>query len=174
MSALFLVRHGRSDVRREHAAQDWGIDPDGYVDIAALADSGRLPATATWFSSPEPKAITTARLLHPGTLRVVPGLAEQRRGTHWFEQPDDLEDAVRRAFENPEQSAAPGWEPISRTRNRLLPAVHRILDEATGEVVLVGHGTAWSLVAADLTGQPPDLDAWGRLETPDVWRLDLP
>ena len=36
------------------------------------------------------------------------------------------------------------------------------------DVVLVGHGTAWTLVVADLTGQPPDLDRWESLAMPDL------
>ncbi len=36
------------------------------------------------------------------------------------------------------------------------------------DVVLVGHGTAWTLVVADLTGEPPDLDRWSALAMPDL------
>jgi len=41
-------------------------------------------------------------------------------------------------------------------------------------MVLVGHGTAWTLVAADLTGAAPDLDAWAALRMPDVWEVGWP
>jgi broad specificity phosphatase PhoE len=48
-------------------------------------------------------------------------------------------------------------------------AVEGILDQHPGhDVVLVGHGTAWTLVRSALTGEPPDLDAWVRLSLPDV------
>jgi hypothetical protein len=39
--------------------------------------------------------------------------------------------------------------------------------------VLVGHGTAWTLVAADLTGQPPDLERWTSLAMPDVIPVEV-
>ncbi len=52
---------------------------------------------------------------------------------------------------------------------RLVPAVRRILDVHGGDaVVLVGHGTAWTLLAAELTGEPPDLERWRSLGMPDV------
>jgi hypothetical protein len=35
-------------------------------------------------------------------------------------------------------------------------------------VVLVGHGTAWTLLASELTGRPPDLARWAALRLPDV------
>jgi broad specificity phosphatase PhoE len=51
--------------------------------------------------------------------------------------------------------------------------VGRILAECPdGPVVLVGHGTAWTMLAAELTGAPPDLEAWAALAMPDVWVLD--
>jgi hypothetical protein len=35
-------------------------------------------------------------------------------------------------------------------------------------VVLVGHGTAWTLVRSAVTWEPLDLDWWARLWMPDV------
>ena len=67
---------------------------------------------------------------------------------------DDFADRVRAAFADPATPAAPGWEPLEATRERLLPAVRRILDvHGDDDVVLVGHGTAWTLLVAALTGQ---------------------
>ena len=34
----------------------------------------------------------------------------------------------------------------------------------TDNVVLVGHGTAWTLLVSELTGRPPDLTAWRNLK----------
>lgn len=42
------------------------------------------------------------------------------------------------------------------------------------DLVLVGHGTAWTLLLAELTGSAPDLDAWAALRMPDVWEVDRP
>ena len=52
-------------------------------------------------------------------------------------------------------------------------AVRRVLEvHGDEDVVLVGHGTAWTLVVADLTGRPPDLERWAALEMPDLISLD--
>jgi broad specificity phosphatase PhoE len=54
-------------------------------------------------------------------------------------------------------------------RDRVVPAVRRVLDVHAGEdVVLVGHGTAWTVLVAALTDTPPDIDRWERLATPDL------
>jgi broad specificity phosphatase PhoE len=64
---------------------------------------------------------------------------------------------------------------LALTRDRLLPAVRRILDtHPDTDVALAGHGTAWTLLVAELTGAAPDLEAWAALRMPDVWTVTLP
>ena len=41
------------------------------------------------------------------------------------------------------------------------------------DVVLVGHGAAWTMLVSELTGRPPDLDRWATLRMPDVIALDV-
>ncbi|MEO5708347.1 MAG: histidine phosphatase family protein [Nocardioidaceae bacterium] len=168
---LHLVRHGRPLLDPDAAADTWPLDPAGLADVDALRASGRLPADADWFSSPEPKARETAARLTDRPVTVVDDLGEQRRGAHWFDSAESFGAAVRTAFERPDDSAAPGWEPLTRTRARVLAAVRLLVSEHPGDLVLVGHGTAWTVLVAELTGRPPDLASWARLEMPDVWTV---
>ncbi|HEX3221608.1 MAG TPA: histidine phosphatase family protein [Nocardioides sp.] len=150
------------------------MDPDGYAAIEALRTSGRLPVAATWFSSPERKARETAARLTDEPVAVVDDLAEQRREARWFATAEELRDVVRAAFARPDVAAVPEW-PLSVTRERVVAAVHRLRAAHPGDLVLVGHGTAWTVLAAALTGAPPDLDAWARLAMPDLWVVeDMP
>ena len=124
MPRLFLVRHGRPAIAVDAPPETCGLDPAGFPDIDALAASGRLPERASWFSSPEPKAVETGRRL---------------------------------------------------TSTPVVPAVRRILaDHEEDDVVLVGHGTALTLLVSELTGREPDLEAWAALEMPDVWVISRP
>jgi broad specificity phosphatase PhoE len=51
----------------------------------------------------------------------------------------------------------------------VVSAVGAILDQNPHrDVVLVGHGTAWTLVRSAMTGDPPALDRWARLSLADV------
>lgn len=165
MTALLLVRHGRPLIDRDRPADEWELDPAYADDVRALRS--RLPAHAAWFSSPEPKALATARLLTDEPVEVVDDLREhERRSTDWLA---DFESVVRRAFEHPEVPAYDGWEPLARTRERVVRAVDGIRDQHPGhDIVLVGHGTSWTLVRAELTGRPPDLEWWSRLSLPDL------
>ncbi len=171
--ALYLVRHGRPLVDTSVPAHSWDLDPQGYDDIWALRESGRLPARAAWFSSPEPKAIGTAALLTDAEVGVIDDLAEHRReSTDWI---PDFDDTVRRAFAEPDLAAYDGWEPLAGCRRRVVAAVRPVLATlGDDDVVLVGHGTAWTVLVADLMGAEPDLEAWRALAMPDLIRLEGP
>jgi broad specificity phosphatase PhoE len=165
--ALHLVRHGRPLVVRGVPPHEWELDPAAYDEIWELRTSGRLPAHAAWFSSPEPKALATAELLTDGEVGVLDGLREHvRETTEWIA---DFDDAVRRAFAVPDAVAVPGWEPLAACRDRVVAAVEGIRAAYGDEdVVLVGHGTAWTVLAAALTGAEPDIDRWRALKMPDL------
>jgi broad specificity phosphatase PhoE len=162
---LYLVRHGRPQIDRSRPAQEWNLDPAYDDDVRALRS--RLPSVARWFSSPEPKAFMTARLLTEEPIEVVADLREhERHTTDWM---DDFTQVVRRAFAEPDVPAYDGWVPIAQTRRRVVRAVREIVARpGDDDLVLVGHGTAWTCLVSALTGTPPDLDAWARLGMPDV------
>ena len=165
--ALYLVRHGRPAARPGTPPHEWELDPAGFDDVWALRESGRLPARATWFCSPEPKAIGTAQLLTESDVGVLDELREHVRMTG--DRIEDFAGTVRRAFDHPDVPAYDGWEPLAACRARVVPAVRRVLDVHAGEdVVLVGHGTAWTVLVAELTGAAPDLERWATLGLPDL------
>jgi broad specificity phosphatase PhoE len=162
---LYLVRHGRPVIDRAVPAHEWLLDPAYADDVRALRP--RLPDHAAWYSSPEPKALATGRLLTDGPLEVLDDLREhERHSTEWVV---DFAAVVRRAFERPDLPAYAGWEPLAATRARVVATVEAILERhPDGAVVLVGHGTAWTLLRAAATGSEPDLEWWARLSMPDV------
>jgi broad specificity phosphatase PhoE len=45
-------------------------------------------------------------------------------------------------------------------------------EDRARDVVLVGHGTAWTLLRAWALQEEPDLDWWSRLAMPDVTSCD--
>ena len=163
---LFLVRHGRPWSDQQRPAACWLLAPSTAVDVRRLRASGRLPDQAMFCASPEPKALATACLLTDQPVRVVDDLREQVRDGPWVE---DFDAAVRRAFARPDEPAHPGWEPLAECRRRVVTAVRGLLrDHPDGDLVLVGHGAAWTIVVAELSGEEPDLERWRRLRMPDV------
>jgi broad specificity phosphatase PhoE len=163
--ALHLVRHGPPRINPSRPAAAWELDRERCEQVHLLARAGVLPLEARWCSSDEPKAVQTARMLAGGAdVEQVPELREQRRPAGWV---DDYAVRIHRSLVRPDEPAADGWETADSTRERVVRAVRALVEETLGDLVLVGHGTAWTLAVAELTGAPVDLAAWERLLLPD-------
>lgn len=163
---VYLVRHGRPLVDRTVPASQWALDPAHEDSVTTLRSTAPWPDDAAWFTSPEPKAVRTAFLLAGWDVPVVDELREHERGSGWR---DDFEDVMRQAFANPFSVVHDGWEPLVRTRSRVVDAVRQLVADHPGrDLVLVGHGTAWTVLAAELTGADPNVERWASLSMPDV------
>jgi broad specificity phosphatase PhoE len=171
---LHLVRHAPSRPEPSRPAHEWGLRDGAATAVAPLIGSGVLLGAVEWWSSAEPKAWATAALLTDAAVRVDPRLNEQTRTMVWFDDADVFRAVVRRSFADPTVSAVEGWEPLADTSARVMSALAEIVAAAgEGDVVAVGHGTAWTAAVAALTGSAPDLDAWEALTMPDHFSLDV-
>jgi len=170
--AVHLVRHGRPLVDPSRPPSTWGLDPGHLDGVRALRAGGALPLGARWVSSAEPKARETAAVLTASPVAVDDGLGEQSRPAGWL---DDYAVRIHRSLVVQEAPAAPGWETAASARARVVEAVQRHAEGAArdgaADLVLVGHGTAWTLLVAAVTGRPVDLYAWERLQLPDTCSL---
>lgn len=169
---LHLVRHAPSHPEPGLPADRWRLTDDAVPAVDALRRAGVLPQSARWVSSPEPKALATAQLLTSEPVEEDHRLVEHVRDATWFDDHREFVSCVRRAFGDPAGRAIPGWEPLDATRVRLLDAVADVVP-GSEPTVLVGHGTAWTLLVAELTGRAPDLLAWEAMTMPDHCLLDL-
>lgn len=169
---LYLVRHGRPVVDPSVPASTWTLDPDHEGAVTALADRAPWRPDAVWFTSPEPKAARTAFLLAGREVPVVEDLREHDRGTTaWV---DDFATTLAEVYARPDVAVRDGWEPLDGTKVRVVAAASAILAAHPGrDVVLVGHGTAWTVLAAALTGTEPDRDRARTLAMPDVIAVEV-
>jgi len=148
----------------------WHLTADPGV--ATLAAARVLPKRALWFTSPEPKAVETAALLGAREARVVPDLREADRGATWIADQQEFRATVMRYLADG-VVAADSWEPRDAVTRRLAAATRFIRSQAgRKDVVLVGHGTAFTLLVSALTEKLPDPDAWIGLSLPDHCALD--
>lgn len=151
---LHLVRHGRPLVDPTTPPREWQLDPAGIADIQALrAALPRSATAAAWFSSDERKALATAQHLTNSVVRPLPRLREAARDSFINDQTAFAE-AVSRSLQHPATAALPGWEPLERTRQRISDTAADIVSGSCGDVVLVGHGTAWTLLIHHLADEP--------------------
>jgi len=117
---------------------------------------------AGFFSSPEEKAIATARLLaeaHGRAVEIVPDLREVERGCAIFEE---YEAAVREFFTRPDESVH-GWERAVDAGRRVAACLMEIgARGGDGPLAVVSHGLALTLGIAALV--PVGHDPW------EFWR----
>nr|WP_239579522.1 histidine phosphatase family protein [Microlunatus panaciterrae] len=169
---MHLIRHARPAIDPAVRPSDWSLAAESEG-IAALRDSRVLPTPARWFSSPEPKAQQTARLLVDGTVEVVNSLREAARDS-WFEDPTELDRAVEDYLVKGTVPDGAGWEPRVDVALRIVDTALGVLAAFPDEdSVLVGHGIAFTLLVGALTGTPPDVAAWRSLRMPDHCALAL-
>lgn len=173
---LHLVRHAAPAIDPEVEPASWPLDPGRTHEVGLLARSGVLPGDgrARWCSSPEPKAISTAGLLTDtlalsGQVEVVGDLREQHRPAGWV---DDFAVRNHRSLVCEDVPSASGWESSASTRARVAAAARTLMVDTLGDLVLVGHGTAWTLLISELTSRPVDLAAWERMGLPDHCALE--
>ncbi len=175
---LHLVRHGRPAVDPTSPASTWPLDPSGFAEIDRLLAAGVLPANeAVWFSSTEPKAVQTAARLTSTPVRALEELREADRPADWLDA-ETFAAAVATSLERPAEVVRDGWETSDSVRVRVFGALRGAVarhaaSEGAVDVVLVGHGTAWTVLVAALTHTPPDIAAWRALHMPDHCVLDL-
>jgi broad specificity phosphatase PhoE len=164
---VHLVRHAPPRMDRTAAPRDWVLAPSAAEAAGRLRDADVLPRAAWWVSSAEPKAVETAHLLTDLEVEVDPDLGEAVRDATFLGR-DEFESRVLRSLESPDLPAAPGWERLATTRTRVLRAAERAIARAAGrDVVLVGHGTALTMLVSALTAEPPDVHAWLAMRLPD-------
>lgn len=174
MTFVHLIRHAPPLQDPSRSPWEWSLAAQAAEAVSALRNAGVLPDGARWVSSPEPKALETAALLSAGDVGVDDDLREARRSAEYVAT-DVFERRVLASFADPARSAAPLWEPLATTRSRIVRAAQRAVAAAAGaDVVLVGHGTALTLLVAALTDSPPDVEAWQRMRMPDHCALLWP
>jgi broad specificity phosphatase PhoE len=173
---VFLIRHGPVELDLAVPAEQWQLSAAGYDLVLRLAALPCLAGLQTVWSSPEAKAVATARPLaqrYDLPLLLHPKLAELRRGPGNLPQRSEYEAAVSQAFAQPEISVN-GWERACDARQRMLDALDEIAAASSGPIAVVSHGLALSLLVGHLRGQTQvDLAEWRAIPLPALAILDL-
>lgn len=166
---MLLVRHAEPEIDRAAPASSWPLSSRGRAQCAPLAAVLGRHAPGHIASSPEPKAIETARLLAAALgvdCSVTAGLEEHHRESVPFLP--DFADRVAALFARPdervlgEESAAEALARFSRAVDELLAAWRW-----PGPPCVVAHGTVLSLHVAARCGVDP-APLWRRLRCPSL------
>jgi len=173
---LILVKHSLPGIEPNEPAASWRLSAEGRRRCKPLA--GALAGYSPYriFTSREPKAIETGRLV-AGWLDLpcspADGLHEHSRLTVPFTSQAEFEAGIARFFAQPEQLVL-GEETAVQAETRFTTAVRGLAALHPQEtLILVSHGTVISLFYQSVVGQDP-FPLWRKLGLPSYLAFRLP
>ena len=176
VSLLYLIRHAEVLLRGDQPMPEWQLSATGEQQARDLSRSPAWDGLALIASSPEAKAIATARPTADAAgleLQIEPDLHEVDRGTTPLVSADEYHALVAAHFASPHESVS-GWETADAARARVVACIDRLTAGADGTVCVVSHGLVLSHYLADLRGlEAPSLDEWRAIPLPGIAVVDL-
>ena len=163
---LLWVRHALPHPDPTTPTETWPLTDAGRKAAANLARSlADIPQPVAVISSDERKAIETAEQFTEtfslSPARAVADLREVQRP--WID--GDYRAAAREYLRF---GSAPGWEPRAAVLQRMSRALAKHWTEE-GTTIVVGHGLAMSIWAADAVAGLDAVAFWDSLTFPDAW-----
>jgi len=135
-SRLLFLRHFETNIDPDRPASQWDLSDAGLNRSKTFVESWRKPLKGVW-SSPEPKASTTAEALSVrigAPLFIDPRLREVDRGGSGLIK--DYAEAVELYLR--EAPGAPQWEPINCVNERAVSFLKSL--RGSGDHLVVTHG----------------------------------
>ncbi len=176
MRKLVLVRHSKPDIAPDRPASAWRLGEIGRRRSELLASKLRGFSPAVIWSSSEPKAVETAKVVASSMgvpVQTADGLEEHHRtGVSYFPTPKAFELAVGEFFTRQEQLVL-GTETAQQALKRFATAVDEVIGSKCQDNIVVTHGTVMALYVSSVSGIAP-MDFWRRLGMPSFVVLELP
>lgn len=171
MSQIFLIRHSAPAVEPLVQPRHWLLSDEGEVSAKEFALS-IPPPPGPIYTSPEPKAVRTARILADAwKARIMPepGLREVE-GRRWTETAVEYEVSVVRYLRG---ELVHEWEERDAVLGRIAEAVSR-LAVSQPELVVVSHGISLTLCLSWLLRVEPEtlVPMWQTMRFPDLCIVD--
>jgi len=175
MMRLILVKHSLPLMEKDKPARYWNLSKNGSALAEKIATKLEHYQPRLLYSSAEPKALQTARVIGEKLgldVIVIEGMHEHDRSNSPYYSNDEFNSLVRELFAKPNELIF-GNETAAQALERFRMAVNSVLKQQTDEdVVIVSHGTVISLFVSWLTG----VDAfhlWKQLGLPSFVELDM-
>lgn len=173
---LILVKHSLPIIDPELPASLWELSPEGKKRCIPLAQQVAMYQPQRIFSSHEPKAIQTARMVaqHLDLLsQVAEGLHEHERPKPGLLSSDEFEKQVKALFAHPEDRVF-GMETANQAQARFYRAIMQLTyPQPQQTTVIISHGTVISLFL-QLICQVEPFPLWKSLKLPSFVVLSFP
>ncbi|MET0527092.1 MAG: histidine phosphatase family protein [Microvirga sp.] len=152
MSSLIFLTHPEVVIDPLVPVPQWPLSPVGRARMEHFADALAGRPLSAIHASTEQKAIDGADILakrYGLPVQTDEALGENDRSSTGYIAPPEFWDVVREFFAHPRESIR-GWERAIDAQARIVAAMRRIVQDATGDVVIVSHGGVGCLLTAHL------------------------
>jgi broad specificity phosphatase PhoE len=166
MREIYLVRHAETSPDPQRPPASWELTPAGHA--AALSLKGALPEIV--FSSPEPKALQTARHLTHLPLKIIEEFREHRTDKGAWISGDDFKISIERYFGDREHRV---WgDSHAETAARFGTGLSHVVSQLneTERCTVVSHGRILCSFLGGLAGTS-GYELWKLLTMPTVIKL---
>ena len=146
MPRLLLVRHAAPVIDPSIPSNEWALSQEGEDAASQLAQSLSRWSSSSVYSSPEARAIQTARLVGEEwsvAVRVEADLREVE-GRSWANSRVEYE---RIASQYLRGEAVDGWEECMEAQRRIVATVQKLMDSGQ-DAIVVSHGLVLVLFLA--------------------------
>jgi broad specificity phosphatase PhoE len=172
--SVVLVRHAKPIIDPNRRAGEWAIDKDASGDVLRFTESFRELRADGIVSSPEPKALGTARLIADAldlSVREDADLREQGNDVvPWFDEPADFRRAVAEHFRRSSEVVF-GSESSEEAVDRFAAAVSDARSRSALPII-VSHGRVMCGYMSSVCDVDP-VEIWEDLRLPDAFLLRL-
>lgn len=168
VSRIVLVRHAQVTQQPDLPPARWPLSEAGLRAAIALRDDPVLADIARFFTSPEPKAVATARAVAARRpVEEVADLRELDRPFGWISDHSEWERVANEIFAREDEHVR-GCEPAAEARRRFVAAIDALTTRFPRETIgVVAHGMVLALYLARLRGRPAALADLVRIGFPD-------
>ncbi len=163
---LHLMRHAETAIDEKIPAHEWLLTEEGFRQARNLASMGIFDSIDSIISSPEPKALQTAR---PFADRLgididsYPELRELDRSKGRFLSNVEYLQSVECILNR--HDAIPGWEFREHAMARFQAGLKKITNKGGfKEALVISHGLVLSMHFASLLGVEKVFPRWQRLK----------
>ena len=174
-SQLILIRHSIPEIVQNLPAREWSLSAEGRRRAKKLAERLAKHHPEVIFSSMEPKAQQTAKILGENLnlkLQIAEGLHEHERKEVPFHSKEVFRSLVRGLFEKPDALVF-GEETGAQALERFRKSVDSIMNAYSDKkLAIVSHGTVISLFVSWMTGVD-GYALWEGLGLPSFVVLDI-
>jgi|GEM_PF-5947693 len=151
---ILFLRHFKPKMEKDRHASEWGLDYSARQSLEELLSSGKLSRVGRIISSPEKKALLTAKEISERLdlpLDETPLASEIDRRKSGFIDGGYF-DVVSRYLSEDGSEASKIWESIPSVRNRARKLIALLSGKEENALLVVTHGMFLSIILSKAKG----------------------